>query len=190
LKKSDKRQQLIEVATDLFNRFGYHAAGIDRVIEESGIAKTTLYRHFKSKEELIVAVINQVDENFRNNIRAFVDNKKASPVDKILATFDYLEQWFSDDAFFGCPFISAAGEYSERNGMVFQASAMHKRLMIAYFEELAHAAQLKNPRQFAEKINLLHEGATAVAHITGNNEAASQARKIAHQLITAALASD
>ena len=62
MKRAEKREHLIDVATRLFNRLGYHAAGIDQVIAEAGLAKTTLYRHFKSKEDLIVAVLRRLDE--------------------------------------------------------------------------------------------------------------------------------
>jgi len=159
------------------------AAGIDHVIAEAGIAKSTLYRHFKSKEELIVAVLRRIDEQFRENMRQTVDRLAPQPRNKLLATFDFLEDWFNDQAFFGCPFMSAAGEYSERPSAVFREAAMHKRLVVAYFEELARAAQLNDPGSIAEKINLLHEGATAIAHITGNSDAARNAKVVAAKLI-------
>ena len=134
MKRSQKRAHLIDVAAALFNRLGYHAAGVDRVIAEAGIAKTTLYRHFKSKEELIVAVLRRIDEQFREDMRQAVDKAARDPKQKILATFDFLEGWFKEETFYGCPFMSAAGEYSERPSAVFQEAAMHKRLVVAYFE--------------------------------------------------------
>lgn len=183
MKRAQKREHLIEVATELFNRFGYHAAGIDRVIAQAGIAKTTLYRHFGSKDELIVAVLRRVDERFRDAMRQAVDTSARKPRQKLLATFDYLEGWFKDASFYGCPFMSAAGEYGERLSPVFQEAVLHKRLMIAYFEELVRAAKLNDPRRLAEEINLLHEGATAVAHITGEPSVAGKAKAVAARLI-------
>ena len=183
MKRAQKREHLIEVATALFNRFGYHAAGIDHVIAEAGIAKTTLYRHFKSKEDLIVAVLRRIDEQFRDDMRQTVDTLAREPKQKLLATFDFLEGWFKDKSFYGCPFMSAAGEYGERLSPVFQEAVLHKRLMIAYFEELARAAELNDARRVAEEINLLHEGAIAVAHITGDPNAAHKAKAVAVKLI-------
>ena len=183
MKRAEKREHLIDVAATLFNRFGYHAAGIDRVIAEAGIAKTTLYRHFKSKDDLIVAVLNRIDREYRAKMRETVDRATADPAQKILATFDFLEEWFADNSFFGCPFVSAAGEYGERRSPVFQAVAMHKRLMIAYFEELARLAGLDDAEEVAEKINLLHEGAVATAHISGRADAARRAKDLAAQVI-------
>lgn len=190
MKRTQKREHLIDVAAELFNRLGYHAAGVDHVIAEAGIAKTTLYRHFKSKEELIVAVLRRIDQHFLANMREAVDDTAHEPEQKILATFDFLEGWFKNKSFYGCPFLSAAGEYGDRSNPVFQEAVMHKRLMIAYFEELARAARLNDPRQVAEEIHLLHEGATAVAHINGDPGAARKAKAVAARLIKDARTGD
>ena len=188
MKRAEKRDHLINVAAKIFNRLGYHAAGVDHVIAEAGIAKTTLYRHFDSKEDLIVAVLKRIDEQYRDDMRGAVDRAAADgaadvPSDRLLATFDFLEAWFRDKSFYGCPFTSAAAEYSERRSPVFQEAMMHKRLVAAYFEELACAAGLREPRRLAEEINLLHEGATAVAHITGDAGEARKAKLVAALLI-------
>ena len=167
MKRAEKREHLIDTAIDLFNRAGFHAVGIDQVIAESGIAKTTLYRHFRSKDDLIVAVLQRIDAAFRDALRQTVEAAAPDPVARILASFDFLETWFRDKAFYGCPFMGAAGEYGERTSPVFQAALVHKRLMIDYFEDLARAAAHPDPRRFAEEINLLHEGAIAVASRSG-----------------------
>ena len=187
MKRAHKREQLIETAAQLFNRHGYHAAGIDHVIAEAGIAKTTLYRHFESKEALIIAVLRRIDEKFREAMRKAVDASADDPKKRLLATFDFLEDWFGDKSFYGCPFMSAASEYGDRPNPVFQEAAMHKRLMVAYFEELARAAHLRDPQAIAQEINILHEGAIAMAHITGDAAAARTAKTIAASLIDSAV---
>ena len=186
MKRADKREHLIKVAAEIFNRFGYHAAGVDQVIAEAGIAKTTLYRHFKSKDELIVAALNRIDEDFRDQMRIAVDKVASEPKEKLLATFDFLEAWFNDDVFYGCPFMGAASEHDDRDHPVFQAAILHKRLSLAYLEELAYAASLNNPKEIAAEINLLHEGAASVAHVSGKPEVATMAKSIAAKLIEAA----
>jgi AcrR family transcriptional regulator len=186
MKRTQKREHLIEVATELFNRCGYHASGIDRVIAEAGIAKTTLYRHFRTKEDLIVAVLQRIDAQYREGMRAGVDRLARESKQKLLASFDVLEDWFRGKAFYGCPFMSAASEYNVRNSPVFQAAMLHKRLMIAYFEELARAARFAEPVRVGEEINLLHEGATAVAQVSGNPETARLAKAMAARLINEA----
>jgi len=186
MKRAEKRAHLVDVAAALFNAHGYHAVGIDQVIAEAGVAKTTLYRHFKSKDELIVAALRRIDEQFLADMRQTVDKAGGSPADKLLATFDFLAAWFRRKTFYGCPFLGAAGEYADRTNPVFRESVVHKRLMAAYFEELARAAGLKDPRAVAEQIHLLHEGATAVAHINGDPAAADRAKAVAATLIAAA----
>lgn len=183
MKRHEKRAHLVDVAAALFNRYGYHAAGVDQVIAEAGIAKTTLYRHFRSKEDLIVAVLRKIDEEFRDQMRETVESRAKTPADRLLATFDHLENWFRGETFYGCPFVSAAAEYAERPNPVFQEAAMHKRLVKSYFEDLARAAGLPNPKDAAETMNLLHEGAVAVAHVTGDADSARRAKAAAKTLL-------
>ena len=116
-------------------------------------------------------------------MRAAVETSGNANGEKLLATFDFLEAWFKDEDFHGCPFISAAREFGDKPSVVFQEAAMHKRLIIAYFEELARADGLRNPQRLAEEINLLHEGATAVAHMTGDPAVAIRAKEVAERLI-------
>ncbi len=183
MKRAQKRGHLINVAIEMFNRLGYHAVGVDQIIAEAGIAKTTLYRHFHSKDELIVAVLRRIDEQYRDDMRQAINALARAPKQKLLASFDFLEDWFKDRTFYGCPFMSAAGEYNVRTNPVFQEALLHKRLMIAYFEELARAAELDEPTRVAEEINLLHEGATAVAQINGDPTTARKAKAVAARLI-------
>ncbi len=187
MRRSLKREQLLDIAIGLFNERGYHASGIDLILEEAGIAKTTLYRHFETKEDLIVTALKTIDERSRDNMRAFVDARAKKPEDKLLATFDYLEIWFKEKTFFGCPFMSAAAEFSDMDSAIFREAAVHKRLVLAYLEELARAANLRNPKGLAEEINLLHEGATAVAHVSGKHKAAQSAKQAARKLIDLSL---
>ena len=186
MKRAEKREHLIDVATEMFNRLGYHAVGIDQIIAEAGIAKTTLYRHFNSKEELIVAVLKRLDARYREKMRQAVDTLAREPKQKLLASFDFLEDWFKDTTFYGCPFVSAAGEYNKPSSPVFQEVMMHKRLVLAYFEELARAAELDEPIQIAEEINLLHEGAISVAQVNGDPDTARKAKAVALRVIEGA----
>ncbi len=119
-------------------------------------------------------------------MRQEVDKFAQKPKDKLLTTFDFLESWFKDSSFYGCPFMSAASEYGEELNPVFQKVVLHKRLLIAYFEELTRAANLGDVQRIAEEINLLHEGATAVAHITGTPETAQKTKAVASRIIDAA----
>lgn len=183
MKRAEKRDHLVAIAAALFNKAGFHGTGIDQIVEAAGIAKTTLYRHFNSKEELIVAALRRIDHRYREDMRRAVDQASADGADRLLATFDFLEEWFEAKTFHGCPFVNAAAEYGDRSNAIFQEAQMHKRLVVAYLEELARAAGIGEPTRIAEWVNLLHEGATSIAHVTGRAQAASEARSIAATLI-------
>jgi AcrR family transcriptional regulator len=185
MRRSEIRDHVLETALRLFNQNGYTATGVDLIIAEAGVAKTTLYRHFDTKEDLILAALERQDEQARDAMRAFVEQRTSDPVGRLLATFDCLEAWFRDERFRGCLFVSAAGEHKDSANPVFRAAALHKRLTLAYFEELAHAARFAEPKRIAAEINVLHEGATAVAQMTRTAEPARQAKRMAAQLLAA-----
>ncbi|PDT79718.1 TetR/AcrR family transcriptional regulator [Sinorhizobium sp. BJ1] len=185
MRRSEIRDHLLETALRLFNQHGYHATGVDLIIAEAGVAKTTLYRHFETKEDLILAALERRDEEDRNAMRAFVEQHASDLVERLLVTFDFLETTVRDKQFRGCIFVSAAGEHKDTVNAVFRAAVMHKRLVIAYFEELAHAARFAEPKRIATEINLLHEGAMAVAQMTRIAEPARQAKRMAGQLLAA-----
>ena len=183
MRRAEKREHLIDIALQLFNRYGYHATGVDRIMAETGIAKTTLYRHFESKEELIVAALAKADEMARDELRAFVENASDDPRERLLATFGQLDLWLKDCEFRGCPFVAAAGEFGDASTAVFQQVRLHKRLYLAYFEELVRAARLPDPKRVAAQIVMLHEGAIAFAQVLGADGAAGTARNAAERLI-------
>ena len=85
---SSKRDLLINTALELFSREGFHATGIDRILSESGVAKMTLYNHFKSKDELILAALRRRDETFRNWFMRTVEASAETPRGRLLASFD------------------------------------------------------------------------------------------------------
>lgn len=178
-----KRDELIDAAIRLFNRHGYHATGVDRLMEETGIAKTTLYRHFATKEELIVAALARIDEMAREDLRAFVEATADDPRERILATFAWLDRWFRKAEFKGCPFVAAAAEFAGAADPVFQQVRLHKRLTLAYFEELVRAARIPHPKSIARQLVMLQEGAVAYAQVLGPDGVAIEARDAAIRLI-------
>ncbi len=183
MRRSEIRGHLLDTALRLFNLHGYHATGIDLLIAEAGVAKTTLYRHFETKEDLILAALERRDEQSRAEMRIFVEQRTNDPYERLLATFDFLEASVRDKQFRGCIFMSAAGEHKEAVDPVFRAALMHKRLVLAYFEELAHAARFAEPKRIADTINLLHEGATAIAQMTRTGEPVRQSKRMAVSLL-------
>jgi AcrR family transcriptional regulator len=185
---SQRRTLLVETALRLFYRHGFHATGIDRLLAEAGIAKMTLYKHFGSKDALILACIAERDRVFRAWFEAELDRRAKTPRDRLLAVFDILETWFKSRDFYGCFFINAAAEHAPADDPVHVAAAEHKREVARILERIAHEAGARDAGLLARQIHLLMEGATVVAQVAGGNRAAPDARKAAATLIDDALA--
>lgn len=181
--KSSKREHLIKTALELFSRNGFHGVGIDTILNQSGVAKRTLYNHFKSKDELILAVLRYYDEKFRNFFMRAVEANADSPKDRLLAVFDVAEQWFQQDDFYGCIYVRAAGEYPEDGTAIRNTCREFKGLILEYIRSLAKEAELGQPDQLAEQLLLLLEGAITMAQINRSPVSAEQAKSAAKVLI-------
>ena len=180
---SSKREQLIETALKLFSKHGFHAVGIDTILAQSGVAKKTLYNHFKSKDELILAVLRYYDERFRNFFMRAVEAKTGNPRERLLAVFDVAEEWFESDDFYGCLFVGAIGEYPELGTPVRHTCMEFKGMIQKYIAKLAREAKAKQPDQLAEHLVLLLEGAITMAQINNSPVSAAQAREAAKVLV-------
>jgi AcrR family transcriptional regulator len=182
-----RRDHLVGTALALFSKHGYHATGIDRILAESGVAKMTLYKHFRSKDELILAALRRRDEEFCRWFQAEVEARAATARERILTVFDVLEAWFKDPEFNGCCFIHAAGEYSRKDDPVHIAAAEHKARILAYLRDLAQAAGAANADDVARQLMLLVDGAIVTAHVSGDVGGARGARTLADALLVGSL---
>jgi len=186
--RSSKKEHLVEAAVKLFGREGFHATGIDRILQEAGVARMTLYKHFRSKDELILAALRRRDEQFRTWFKSAIEKTGGSPAERLLASFDALGEWFAGRAFAGvpfsgCSFINAAAEFSEAGHPVHQLAAEHKRLILEYLRLLASSAGARDPDGLAWSISLLHEGAIVTAQVSGDIHAGRGAKDIARMLM-------
>lgn len=185
--KTAKRDLLIDTALRLFDKHGYHVTGIDTILAEAGVAKMTLYNHFKSKDELIVAALQRRDEQWRRWFREEVEKRAAGPREQLLAMFDVLGDWFRKKDFHGCSFVRAATEFREPGHAVHELAAEHKRIVIRYMKELAAAAGAKEPSELAEQLCLLLEGAAINMELFRKPQVARTARKAVEQLLDNAI---
>jgi AcrR family transcriptional regulator len=181
-----KRDQLLETAWQLFYRDGYHATGIDRILTKAGVAKMTLYKHFRSKEELILAVLEKRSGQFRESFSEFLDAKKRTPERDLLAVFDWLSTWVASKDFRGCLFQKAMAEYQELGDPIHQAALAHKTAFHGEIRRLVVAAGLAKPKALTDQLALLVEGAILNAHALGASTPAVHAREAAQTLVQAA----
>lgn len=184
---SQKREKLIETATLLFARHGYHAVGIDRIIAEAGVSKVTMYHHFRSKDELILAVLRRRDSSYRNLVMREVEKRAKEPRDRMLALFVGLEEWLTHPDFTGCMFINATAEFHRHDDPIHAAAAEHKRLMLQYLGNLAGAAGADEPETLAQQVYMLMDGAIVQVQVGSDPvKTVSRAREAAAALIAAA----
>src|SRR5690348_3868286 len=107
------RQRILATATDLFSREGYRAVGTDTIIERSGVAKMSLYRHFSTKNDLISAYIEQTIENFWTSFAQILSEHPGSPREQLVAIFEMIAREVADPAFSGCACLQAAAEFPQ-----------------------------------------------------------------------------
>jgi len=188
--RPSKRDELVRKAQAIFYRDGFHATGMDTLVAETGISKTTMFKHFRTKDELILAVLRHRDETFRNWFLRRLDDHDLPPRGKLLAVFDILKEWFADPVFRGCMFIKASGEFQEASHPAQVQSAEHKRLVLAAIQTLAEKAGAREPDQLARQLMLLKEGAIVAAHMGFDPDPAGMARNAAEHLLNAHLPQD
>lgn len=181
---SSKRDQLVNTALALFYREGFHATGIDRILAESGVAKMTLYKHFKSKDELIIAALESRFAPAAERMAwAF---QHLPPREAILRVFDGLDEWLKQDEFCGCAFINAAAEFHDRDHPVHRLAASYKISTQNYFCDALERLQVAEPARLARQLQYLMEGAVSMAHIQGPGDQALEAKESADLLLRAA----
>ena len=178
-----KREQLIKTAKALFAKNGFHGTGIDSIVEKSGITKKTLYTHFQSKDELVLAVLRDYDLEIRNLLMRRVKAQGGSPKRRLLTVFDVAQQWFNQNNFYGCLFINAIGEYSDPDTPIRRACQEDKLLVNKFLRDLCEEAGAVNAEKLAEELALLLDGAIVTAQVSQRGNAAQIAKRTAKVLI-------
>ncbi|MER5391147.1 TetR/AcrR family transcriptional regulator [Saccharopolyspora sp. NPDC002686] len=177
-------RRVLDVAAELFYRQGIHAVGVEAIAAEAGVTKKTLYACFGSKDQLVTAYLVERDQRWREWLQNWVTEHATGPREELLAVFDALDAWMSGGNFRGCGFVNALAEIPDRDHPGWPVIIGQKRWMRDYFEELAVAADVAEPAEFADSALLLYEGATVVASADVPG-AVRQARRTAEVLLAA-----
>lgn len=176
------KQRLLTTAEELFYAEGVRAVGLDRLLQASGVGRASFYRHFASKDDLVVAVLEDRDRRWLDWLRESVE-QTGDPAARPLAVFDALAQRFARKDFRGCAFINTMVEVADRESAAHQVADRHKRRVIEYLDELLTAAGRSDADELAAELALLVDGAIVTAVREGTPEAASRARAIAERLL-------
>ncbi len=182
-----KREVVIDAAIRLFKKNGVNLTGVEDIIREANVSKKTLYNHFNTKDELILAALRKDDELGRNALMKYVGQSSDDIKSQILSIFDFYHSWFNSQDFNGCFFIKTAAELKQSNDAARGVCADHKRLIQAYIEKLLHNAEVIEAKLVAERINMLLEGATIYAQVMSDKRAAIKAKAMAEYYLSEVL---
>jgi AcrR family transcriptional regulator len=179
------RDRIIEAAARLFYSEGIRAVGVDRIAAEARVSKMTLYRHFPTKDDLVVAFLDQRDEPARAMLTAAIQVGD-TPRDRLLAPFRVLERWFTSEGFRGCPFMNASLELADPGHPAHAVAERHKNATRDQFAVLARKAAIADPDALADELAILFDGAIAQAQMRDPRSVARAALAAATALVEAA----
>ena len=184
--RSEARRRIVETAERLFYAEGVRAVGIDRIIAEAEVAKMTLYNHFSSKDDLILAVLKHREEIFDESLRSAIERHVASGMDRLRAFFAALREWFESPGFRGCAFINAAVELADPKHPASRFASQHKCRFREMLEGIITETAGRKSASLAPAIAVLVEGAIVTAVMERLPDAADVARDAALLLLSKA----
>jgi AcrR family transcriptional regulator len=184
------RSRLVEAALQRFYRDGFRNVGLDQVLTDVGISKTAFYKHFESKDDLMLAVLESQNVWLQELLREVTSQRSdANPGTQLRRLFDVVDQIIASDAYHGCIFINVAMEFPLLHEPAHRAAAEHKRSIEAIVRELAAQAGAEDPGSLAQELCLIMEGAYVTRQVTGNPQTIEIARRVADAAIDARLPS-
>ncbi|WP_457969204.1 TetR/AcrR family transcriptional regulator [Acinetobacter calcoaceticus] len=180
---SKKKADIIQVATNLFGQYGYHAIGIDLIIREAKVSKKTLYNHFPSKENLIIEVLKKRDKDCFISLSTLLIEENL-PLEKLKLIFEWHDQWFNQETFTGCLFARAASEFPDKDEEIHKIAIKQKeQLTLTVKRILEQIVSQEKANSIAPIIIMLLDGATLSAQVVGNKNSAKDAWEIVQKLI-------
>jgi AcrR family transcriptional regulator len=178
------RDRLIRTAHDLFHQKGFHTVGIDEIIAAVGVTKTTFYNHFRSKDDLVIEVLQWHDRWWRDTFRDLLRRHGGdTPRGQLESLWDALEEILSGEDYNGCFFINVAVQFPLPHDPAHQAACRHKQAMEWLIRELAGYAGARDPAALAAELSLLMEGAYVTRQVTGSPHTTAVARRIAADVL-------
>ena len=183
---ADARTRVLETAYVLFSRHGIQRVGIDRIVAEAGVAKMTLYRHFASKDELVLAFLAMREQRWTLDwLAAETADRSSDPRQRLLVRFDVLDDWFRSADFEGCAFMRTLLEVPDPADPVHAAAVRHIDTVKAALADDAEQAGIADANDVAVQLQILMMGAI-VSAIRGDRDAAQRARLVAERFLESA----
>jgi AcrR family transcriptional regulator len=179
------RQRLVESAVRRFYRDGFRSVGIDQVLADVGISKTAFYKHFESKEDLMLAALEMQNCWLQDTFRTMIcDRGGPTALGQLHAVLDVVEHIIASDDFQGCIFVNVAMEFPLPHEPAHVAASQNKQAIEDIISAIAEEAGADNPKLLAQELCLIMEGAYVTRHVTGNQNTVEIARRIADLAIS------
>ncbi len=183
---SPLRKKILDVATDLFQTRGINSTGVDTIVAVAGTTKMTLYKYFKSKEDLILEVLQKGHHDFQTWLNENLNRSSKQPADKIQKLFDFIEEWVTSPDFRGMAFIKASAEFPNEESPIHKLSAEQAKEFRIYIASLANEAGIADADSLSLQLSMLIEGAMQAEQMKRGSGAVKYAKKAAKILIDTA----
>ncbi|MGZ8983885.1 MAG: TetR/AcrR family transcriptional regulator [Methylotenera sp.] len=184
---SPLREKILSTATHLFHTQGINSTGVDTIVAVAGTTKMTLYKYFRSKEVLILEVLEKGHQDFQNWLSDKLNTNTKKPSEKLQKLFEFIEEWVTSPDFRGMGFIKASAEFPNEENLVHQLSSQQSRQFRQYISSLASEANISDADGLALQLSLLFEGAAQAEQMKRGSGAIKYAKKAAKILIDGAL---
>lgn len=168
------RDRILDTASTLFYRRGVHAVGVDLVVEEAGVAKTSLYRYFRTKDDLIAAFLQREDEDFWKHWEEVAQHYRNNAQAELEAQLEWIGERVSRPHYRGCPQINVAAEFPDYNHPARTVATAHKKELYRRLKIIAEALGAKRPDDLAMQLSLLINGAFVSSQMFLRNSTATR----------------
>jgi AcrR family transcriptional regulator len=172
----------MDTASDLFLREGIRVVGIDRLINEAGVARASLYQNFGSKDDLVVAYLDREHEVDRAGYERAV-LRKDDPVARVLVIFDLAEAASRRSSYRGCPFLNAATEFPDPTHPVTSVVRRHRQWLLDCLTEELREAGVDQPATIAGQVQILYDGGLAGSKVSRSGKPIRSAKQMAESLV-------
>ncbi|MBO0341951.1 MAG: TetR/AcrR family transcriptional regulator [Bacteroidota bacterium] len=187
MQRDELHEHIISSAGGLFYSQGYNSTGVNEIIKKCDIAKATLYSHFKSKEDICVAYLNQRHKAFMNRLKTYVDQRQEGR-NQLMAIFDLLRDMYLEENFQGCWGLKTLGELSPEQTTILSVIQQQKKELLLYLGEIVGDNISNLSKAETEKISgglyLLYESAVTESHLFKNDWPIFMARSIVPSLLS------
>lgn len=183
MKKRPVKERIVETASELFYNNGYNRTGINEILAKSGVAKASMYQHFRSKEEIGVEYLKHMEAEGNEKLSARIDAQPKGKA-KILAILDHVADFFESGSFRGCWSLNTIAEISQDDKLMMQEIIRQKRAMKAWFLNLVEEnVAASNPSDMANRLYMMYEASLMEARVFNEKWPIETARAMSEEII-------